>query len=801
MNKKVALSLLSATVFASMAASAFAAPKSGVYMGGDVDRYYALTDLFKLNDAGYAKFQSDLAKTKFENLIFVDHDGKGASLKEILSSTQDFEKIKRDLKQNDFEGEYAKSNLDGTNGESYDPRKDITPEPTGDLKVESVSAINAKTLVIKFGTAVDFDTVIDDQDTASTSDDTLKTTAVEISELDGQSPITEANMSASLSEDGKTLTLVADGSEYFEGRYAVKVTDAVTDEDGNQFEIYTTTVNVKDTTRPTITKLNYVDNETVRIYFSEPVDVKGTVNYKRADGKALNGGSVISESLAADGSYLEVDLSTLNSADHNTDINVEIIGAKDFAGNLISPNPVTKTVKYSTADTIPPTVASLTVMSNKKVKIQFSEELKQDPVITIGGNATTVTKDAVDPTVYYATLASATSGLKAVAMPANTGYIDKAGNAGAAYSKIVNFDVDTDAPVFQSATIEKISGVEYLVVRYNENVTPGDAKVVSGYYVKDSVTSPTSPVITTDADKTGAPDNFTLYKPVSGKSTAVKLDLSSITQDGDYTVTLPEGFVADLNGNDSAEKTEVKFKRTTDTVTGKVEINTGVTAEANEVSPLVGGNGIEVVLTAPNKFLVHFDRKVDPASALNKANYKVEGATVSGVKLTANGATLATVEVTIADGSSTFSGEREIEISGVKSEGLVVMDAYKTTEYISETVRPTITKAELTGNTTDAEITLTFSENIQSDTIQEAGSQVADFLVYIGGVKYTGTVAEASTGNGKTATLTLTGKEITAAELASGIVIKPASGMDVTDKVVAPYTAGNKLDFTSIEVQ
>lgn len=146
MNKKVALSLLSATVFASMAASAFAAPKSGVYMGGDVDRYYALTDLFKLNDAGYAKFQSDLAKTKFENLIFVDRDGKGASLKEILSSTQDFEKIKRDLKQNDFEGEYAKSNLDGTNGESYDPRKDITPEPTGDLKVESVSAINSTSI-------------------------------------------------------------------------------------------------------------------------------------------------------------------------------------------------------------------------------------------------------------------------------------------------------------------------------------------------------------------------------------------------------------------------------------------------------------------------------------------------------------------------------------------------------------------------------------------------------------------------------------------------------------------------------
>ncbi|MED4751415.1 sugar-binding domain protein, partial [Brevibacillus choshinensis] len=139
MNKKVALSVLSATVFASMAASAFAAPKSGLYIGGNVDKYYSMDTLFKMNSATSDRFSNELVQAGFSNLIYVDFDGKGASISEIMAAP-DFEGAKKDLTADKFEGEYANIGTDGTANGSYDPRKD-TPDVGGELKVESVSAI------------------------------------------------------------------------------------------------------------------------------------------------------------------------------------------------------------------------------------------------------------------------------------------------------------------------------------------------------------------------------------------------------------------------------------------------------------------------------------------------------------------------------------------------------------------------------------------------------------------------------------------------------------------------------------
>jgi len=44
-KKQLTLSVLSTALVASMAASAFAAPKAGVYIGGNVDKYYSFSAL------------------------------------------------------------------------------------------------------------------------------------------------------------------------------------------------------------------------------------------------------------------------------------------------------------------------------------------------------------------------------------------------------------------------------------------------------------------------------------------------------------------------------------------------------------------------------------------------------------------------------------------------------------------------------------------------------------------------------------------------------------------------------------
>lgn len=201
MNKKVALSILSATVVASMASSAFAAPKSGVYLGGDVDRYYELRDLFNLTDAGNKKFAADMAAITFDKLIYVDFDGKGASLRDIMNG--ELSKVKRDLKESDFEGVYTKSNLDGSNGDTYDPRKDATPV-TGDLKVESVSAISKTTLKVNFNKAVD-----------SVAKENFSIAGAVVN-------------AATLSEDKKSVTLSVSGLTY-ETEYTVVAANILVD--------------------------------------------------------------------------------------------------------------------------------------------------------------------------------------------------------------------------------------------------------------------------------------------------------------------------------------------------------------------------------------------------------------------------------------------------------------------------------------------------------------------------------------------------------------------------------------------
>ncbi|MGQ7277737.1 hypothetical protein ACT91Q_07180 [Brevibacillus thermoruber] len=791
MNKKLVLSVLSTAVVASMAASAMAKPKAGFYVGGNVDKYYSIDAFLNHLDTALDEIIDNLDST-----TFVDENGKAAPFLSALNAQteEELNAVTEPARLDHFE-KNPYTIVDGTG--SYNPEEDedlLAPEP-GELKVESVSAINAKTLEIKFSKAVDFDTVIDDQGTPTdTSDDTLLAGAIDISELDGQTPITEASLSASLSEDGKTLTLIATGVEFFDGKYAVKVNEAVVkDEDGNAIAPYATTINVDDTTRPTITKVSYVDKETVRIYFSEPIDVKGSVNYKRADGVALNPASSITDNLASDGSYLEVDLSGLNAADYNKDIIVEIVGAKDFAGNIISPNPVTKTIKYDATDTVPPSVVSINVLSNKSFEIKFSEELVAAPNVAVtGATVASVTKSATDATKYTVTLSSAVSGLRTVSLGGSGDYTDKSGNNGAAYSKVVNFDVDTTDPIVESTKVEKINGVEYLVVTFNENVNAVDAKEIVGSYEHDSIT--TDVTLESDTDSSVTAGNYavpvSLYNPVSGKSKSLKFDLTTLPE-GVYTVKLPAGLAVDTFGNDSVEK-EITFTRGSDTVVGKPALDT--TQDAAQGTPYTASNGILVSTTDNNKISVFFNTKVDAASARNIANYQIEGATVEKAVLRSNSTSGAEVELTLVKDSNTFTGERTVTISGVKSEGGAVMNAVTTTEYLKENVRPTVVKAELTD--TD-EITLTFSEAMDNTTIDDtADSSNVDFEVYVGGVKVSATTAEALVaGSGdKKFTITVTGG-FSSADLAKGIVVKPAAGFAGKD------ANGNAANFTSVTVE
>ncbi|UIO42105.1 sugar-binding domain protein, partial [Brevibacillus brevis] len=156
MNKKVALSVLSTAVVASMAASAYAAPKAGIYVGGEIKKYYSTTTLTKLSKEAKAQYGKELRAAGNDNLVFVHINGKGAFFSEILNHPNGSKgAFEQPLKKSDFVDLYKVVKPDGTSTETEDAKSKVEDDTTGDLKVESVSAINKTKVEVKFTKAFD----------------------------------------------------------------------------------------------------------------------------------------------------------------------------------------------------------------------------------------------------------------------------------------------------------------------------------------------------------------------------------------------------------------------------------------------------------------------------------------------------------------------------------------------------------------------------------------------------------------------------------------------------------------------
>jgi hypothetical protein len=772
-NKKLVLSVLSTAVVTSMAASAMAKPNAGFYVGGNVDKYYSIDAFINNLDTALDEIIDNLDST-----TFVDENGKAAPFLSALNAQteEELNAVTEPARLDHFE-KNPYTIVDGTG--SYNPEEDedlLAPEP-GELKVESVSAINAKTLEIKFSKAVDINTVI----AGGVNGGTLSSN-ITISKAES-SANTISSFTAELSEDGKTLTITP--NTYFKGKYAVNVSTSVEDADDNPVEAFTTVVNVNDTTRPTISAPTYPANGVARFALSEPINADATA-IEAAMTITDENGDVVDDTglVTVNGNSFDLDIHSLEAGKNYT---VTFIGLKDYAGNLISPNPVTFTVKNETVDSVKPAIESLVATKEGELKITFSEKVKDQGSGVIGQltinagtpvpiNITPVSGNAtVDSTGKVVTVTD--SGLSGLVTVQVSGYKDLSGNEGNSVSKVLNFVADTTDPTVTNTKVETIDGVEYLVVTFNENVTPADDVDITGKVVKNFVESNVTIVTDTDSTPSAGPGevsaDVSLYKPVSGKSNSIKINLTNLT-DGQYTLTLPVGLVQDEAGNDNEAKTNVTFTRGTNTVKPKLTTD--------------GDNGI--VKQDNNTYLVYFDTMLDSVTALNESNYEFEGAVVADAIFTKNDASGAIVKLTLQEGSVTVNGERAVTIKNVKSAAGVVMDTVNTTEDLTENVRPTIVKAELTD--TD-EITLTFSEAMQAATIADSADSAPDFEVYIGGKKATNTLVEDGT-DGKVFTITLT-PAFTADDLAAGIVVKAASGLDAKD------ANGNVINFTSITVQ
>ncbi|WP_427392347.1 S-layer protein [Geobacillus icigianus] len=566
-------------------------------------------------------------------------------------------------------------------------------------KVESVKALNAKTIEIKFNKAIDAATVIDNKGTSDTSDDVVKSTAITLAPIDSQGSV--STVKAWLSDDKKTLKLVAGGNEFFTKRFVVDIKNVKT-LDGKDVPSYTTTIDATDSVRPSVLSSSYADNGlTLKVKFSEPLVSVGTV-------KLYDGTTEISVSpkFTAGDDEMTINLAS-SSVPVNKDLTLKIFGAVDYNGNVINPNPAELTVKKTTVDTTKPVVQSIEAVNTKTVKVTFSEKLSGNPTIRIGGQPASVSVDSTG-LVYTATLASALSeGVYAVEV---NGYQDLAGNPGDPYTKVVQLKDDKTAPKFVSSQVVKIDGVEHLVLTFDEEVTTGsNIKVVQR---NDKYIDENNVLKNVDIDLTTTSDNFKLYLPTDGKSKSVALNISSLPK-GTYTVTLPNDLVSDLAGNAYAERKQITFVRGSDSLTTKPALDASF-----------DGNGVKAEAENNNELVFAFTQNLD-ASALNLSNFNINGLTVT--KAVFDGDTKR-IRVTLAPGANTWTGTHVITISNIKNTSGLVMDTVTVNEFMKENVAPTFT-ATLTSADV---IRVDFSEPVANKTINSQLSS-SNFTVKVDG--------------------------------------------------------------------
>ncbi|MCM3404821.1 hypothetical protein [Cytobacillus oceanisediminis] len=647
------------------------------------------------------------------------------------------------------------------------------------------SAINAKEFVVKFNKAIDKDTVISSGNVINSA------FTVNGNALTGTNP-------ATLSADGKTLTITA-GTGTWEGTYMFGlVKDAVKATDKKVVAEFNKVVSYEDTVAPTFTSVERVNATTVKVNFSEPIKNKGTVTAKLADGTDIS--SLVSSS--AVGSSVELNLSNANIP-VGKDISVTFVGTTDYSDNLVSPNPITATVSKGDKDGVAPEISSVTPVNAKKFEIKLTEQVENFAIgdIKVDGVALTapakLTQDSVDKTKYTVELAAAKQGLVTVAVDADA-FADLSGQGNKAFSKIVNFTADTVNPTVSSAAVSKNSdGKEVLTLTFSEDVTKIATGTVtlSAKKVKDYVTSSVN-VSFAAADLT----------PVSGKSNQFTIELSKISEAGPvalvegatYTVDLVASLVEDTAGNDNEAKTSVfSFTRGVDADSTKPAVVTTFDGDETDTN-LVDNNGIKVVNN--NTLKAKFSIPVDGATATNKANYQVTGATVESVTLLAGNE----VEIKLSQDSNSYTGLRAVKISGVKSKEGVVMNDFNTTEYLYENVRPVVTAVKLTGVTQDdasttgtneaeSTVALTFSEAVTVGT-----TNTADFDLYIKGEKVTSgvTISTAAGSSDNVVVVTIAGKALSAQELSDGVELKAQSTIDIQDasKNTANIPAGIKVN-------
>lgn len=255
--------------------------------------------------------------------------------------------------------------IDNPNGQFADFNPNVDEVVTAPA-VESVKAINAKQVEVKFNVELDEDSAEDVSNYEFGLQASPSTNVVD-----------DTGASAVLKEDGKTVVLTLEDGEKIVNdtdKNVITVNKELKAANGDTLgEDYKANVSFVDTTVPTIVEIEQTGSKQLRVVFSEPVqDADGDLSFNDNE-ITIDGGAVPVQSITADTKNSTLIVNTfgdLTEGEHTLKLVSKSV--KDFADFVA----LEDEIKFTAVDDT--TVPTVTVKSADagKVTIQFSKKVK-----------------------------------------------------------------------------------------------------------------------------------------------------------------------------------------------------------------------------------------------------------------------------------------------------------------------------------------------------------------------------------------------------------------------------------------
>ncbi|WP_134683457.1 SwmB domain-containing protein [Brevibacillus migulae] len=700
-NKKLVLSVLSTAVVASMASSAFAAPKAGLYFN-NTGKFYELMSVLDLNDSAFAEFKAALTNTSnWDDIVFVKDNGQGAFIEEILNEQNPWDEA---LVQSDFVASYNVIGEDGNPTGTYKPE---VGTPAGELVLNSVTAANAKDIVVDF----------DDELDAITAEDEANYV---IKVNNGTALATSAYTVTVNKDDASKATIVLNTALKTGDYVSVTVKKTVLNKAlGALAEDTTKTFSYVDTTAPAVKSVEVKGNDLV-VTFDEYVAGIGLITI---DNKSFN--------VPAPGLTFPGQTFTLTGAATGLAAGSHTVAFANVTDLEPTPNNAPYLTKAFdvTVDTAAPTVSKFEATGEYKFKVVFDKEVTSPTVAVkkngyalnasiapVDGSGTddeyeVTVSDNGQVTVYgdsetSAALSVTVSGYKAL----NN---DMYGNQ---FTNNVTLAKDGAAPavVTRFSKVNTVSGEEVFDIQFSEEL---------------NTTVDASKVILKDKDGVRKAINVggvSVAADANGKNTILRVvadsvQTSNLINAGTYTIDLGAGAVKDLAGISNAA-TSVSITKSGSTV-GDIDLT-----QSGDIT------------VASNVITINFGTDMT-AAATTLSNYKLNNAALKANAIYFDGGK-DTVKIELEDETIASTGNALLTIS----DNVVAVDGSKLSAAsknivvgtFTDNVDPVLVSAKKESSTA---LVLTFSENV---TVTDNAAHRDDFVVKVNGTEVAATAISAT---------------------------------------------------------